>query len=487
MMLFVFANVAVYLSRPLYDPDFYWHLKTGQWIWQHGSLPHMDTFGIPPFPDSSPRTEFHFTSYWLLQLIMFAFYSLWGMTGIIIFRWLISGIFLLAFIRWTDVLDSNVSAVLAIGTILLLELYFIERPQFISFVCFGILLVILFRFLDQSGNKTLWRTLVPLTLLMTIWANMHGGFLIGQAILVYCVIAESIKFYHPSLSPLSKQNFKILLISGITALIASFINPNAVNLIKYMPIIFDANHYSNTNNLEQLSAFAYLKESHDKTVILYFAVMVLTAGTLLASRYRKNITWLGILAGTAFMGYQHMRLMPFFLVSATLFVTKFFETEYPAIKARLALFAMLVVTTIYCVGDEFKRVHEVTQNGWIPVYQFPVRSADFIANNNISGNTYTTVYWGGYMIWRTGPENRIFHDGRMLNVQRAWEYSNSKLIVTEQRPYWKGLFNMYDIRIVILPIYEDDGTSDGLTQSIAADQEWKMVFAAENEAVFVRK
>ena len=62
MMFFLIAVAGVYLFRPLYDPDFYWHLKTGQWIWQNKSLPHFDPFGIPPSPEPTPGTEFIFTS-----------------------------------------------------------------------------------------------------------------------------------------------------------------------------------------------------------------------------------------------------------------------------------------------------------------------------------------------------------------------------------------------------------------------------------------
>jgi hypothetical protein len=487
-LLFISVVItASYLFRPLYDPDFYWHLKTGQWIWLNRSLPHVDPFGIPPLADSSPRNNFILTSYWLIQLILYAFYSLAGMSGIIIFRWIVAGVCLLTCSFWTNIRKSAVSAVIAIGTIQILELYFIERPQFISFICFGALLVLLFRFIEQRSGKSSWSTLVPLPFVMMFWANMHGGFLIGQAILIYFVIAEGIKFFNRSLVPLSGQRYKMLLIASLTALVASCINPNAINMIKYLPIIFDANNYANVNVLEQLSLVAYFKESGDYTIFLYMASMVLTACALFLSKQRTNITWLGVLAGTAFMGCQHMRLMPFFLISAIIFMTKYVETECLAIKGRVVLVSMLAVTSVYCVGAEFPRILEVTKSGWVPVYQFPVKAADFISINNISGNIYTTVHWGGYMIWRAGPENKIFHDGRILSLQRAWEYNNSRIIGINQRPYWKGLLKMYNIRVVVLPIYEDNGNPNVLTQSISNDKEWATIFVADNEAVFVRK
>jgi hypothetical protein len=487
MMLLTLLLAALYLSRPLYDPDFYWHLKTGQWIWQHTALPHTDLFGIPPLPQPSPRTEFIYTSYWLLQLILYGLYSLFGMSGIILFRWLIAAIALQFCLYWTNIRHWYVTAVIALGSVLLLECYFIERPQFISFVCFGILLVLLHT-IDQRADRSLWGTLVPLSVLMIVWANMHGGFLIGQAILIYCVVAEGIKFCHRSLKPLSARNYRILVISSIAALLASCINPNAVNLFRYLPEIFTGNNYVNANNLEEFSLLQYFTESRDYTMLLYGAAIALTGVALMFSQQRKNITWVGILAGTAFMGCLHMRLMPFFLVAATIFMTRYFEAECSALKVRVVLIAMLAVTTLYCVRDEFPRLYESAKSGWVPVQQFPVRAADFLSTNtnSLSGNIYTTMYWGGYMIWRVGPEKKIFYDSRTLNVQRAWEYDNSKIVTVNQRPYWKGLFATYNIRVAVLPKYEADGSPNVLTQSVSTDPEWTMVFAAENEVVLVR-
>lgn len=486
MALLAFVVVGSYLSRPLYDPDFYWHLKTGQWIWQNTSLPHTDLFGVPPLATPSPRTEVIFTSYWLLQLVMYGFYCLGGMSGIILFRWLVASVCFLICTRWTNVCNRNVAAVIIIGATLLLEYYFIERPQFVSFVCFGIMLVVVFRFFDQRA-KSLWTTLFPLSFLMVVWSNMHGGFLIGQAVLIYCVVAEGMKFLHRSLLPLARREYQIFCIALLTALIASFINPNAVNMIKYLPIIFDSNYYVNANNLEELSLRAYFKQTGDYAVLLYIASIVLTFVALLSSRHRKNITWVGILAGTAFMGCQHMRHLPFFLVAALLFMTKYFETECSAIKGRVLLLSMLAVTTVFCIRDEFPRVVEASRSGWVPATHFPVKAADFIVNNNIRGNIYTTMAWGGYLIWRVGPENKIFYDSRTLSVQRAWEYDNSRIISLNQRSYWKGLFNIYDIQMAVLPVYEDDGKTNMLTQSIYADNEWNMVFSDAQNAVFIKK
>lgn len=487
LLFLTLAIGGIYLLRPLVDPDFFWHLKTGQWIWHNKSLPTTDLFGVPPAPDQSVRTEFIYTSYWLIQLILYAFHSMGGESGIIMLRWVIAGLSLLIFLCWADVRKSSVSAVFAIGVIQILEFYFIERPQFISFICFGVLLILIFRAVDGRAGESLWKTLVPLSLLMIVWANMHGGFIIGQAVLIYCVIAEGVKILYPKLGSLSGNNFRNLVVASLAALAASFVNPNPIVILKYLPHIFDSDHYLNQNNLEELSLFEYYRLVPDFMVLLYLISIILVFCALLVSRQRKNITWIGILVCTAFFGAQHMRIMPFFLVAAILFLARFFDSEYPAMKGRVILLVMLIVNVLFCVGDELPRIRETMRSGWIPPYQLPVQAADYIATNSIGGNIYTTMYWGGYMIWRLGPENKIFYDSRTLSTQRAWEYDNSCVVVPGYRPYWKGLFDVYNVNLVVLPCYEDDGQPNLLALSIYEDPGWTNNFANEFEMVFTRK
>ena len=58
------AVLTLHLIKPLYDPDFFWHLKTGFWIWDNEGLPHIDPFSINPQQADSHRTWFILSSYW---------------------------------------------------------------------------------------------------------------------------------------------------------------------------------------------------------------------------------------------------------------------------------------------------------------------------------------------------------------------------------------------------------------------------------------
>lgn len=486
MLVLALVVASIYLSRPIFDQDFYWHLKTGQWIWQHKSLPTTDPFTIPPLPPSSPRTDFILSSYWLSQLILYACYTLGGMSGIIVLRWILAGISFAICTRWVSLRNSSVVAVMMLGSTQVLYHYSLDRPQFYSFICFGALLVILFSFFDQPDNWPLWRLLVSLSLLMAIWANLHGGFFVGLAILTFCAVTEGCKFSHPSLSPLSRREYRILLIATITALAASFLNPNPINTIKLLPTILDESKNQTFSIAEYYNVIKFFKLSQNHFHLVYFISLFFTGVVIICSRHRKNLTWIGILAVTGYIGFLHVRYMAFFFVSATIFSMKALETEITTRRARLSLYILLLALLIYCVDNERERPRSALQHGWVPPSHFPTAAADFITTKGLHGNVLTSYDWGGYMIWRLAPENKIFCDGRVLDFERMREFLYSYAANPTRTPYWKQLFDKYDIQIVVLPYLDHLGEPDLLNKFVRMDKDWMIVFDQNNSAVFVR-
>lgn len=407
------------------------------------------------------------------------------MAGLVLFRWFGIICYFLIFASWTNLRNRNVLMVIAVVTVMILEFYSVERPQFASFVCFGILLTLLLKFVDQPEARPLCSVVISAALVMVIWANLHGGVLVGQAVICFLVFIEGVKFSHFTFSPLPWRSYRKLLLIAVCALTASFLQPNAFNSFMFLPKLIGGNDYVTARNLEYLSLYDFFRLNYDYTVLAYAAAIILTVLALWRSPQRTNLTWVGILAITAVMGYRHIRYMPFFLITAALFNTKFVELGAFTRIERRVLVLFLVATTFYCVKDEFSLLAETTRSGMIPQYQLPVKAADFLLANKIQGNIYTSHYWGGYFIWRVGPSSKIFYDGRGLSVQRVWEYNNSLTVVPGRRPYWKGLFRQYDIRIAVLPSYETNGKPNILWQSFANDPEWIQIFSGEHERIFV--
>ena len=80
--------------RPIADPDFWWHLRTGQLIVQTHTIPHFDPFS---FTNNGKPWVAH---EWLSEVFMYSLYRIGGY-GLLIFVFsiVICGAFILAYLR----------------------------------------------------------------------------------------------------------------------------------------------------------------------------------------------------------------------------------------------------------------------------------------------------------------------------------------------------------------------------------------------------
>lgn len=477
-----------YLLRPFYDPDFFWHLKTGEWIWQNKALLAMDPFTILPQPPASPRTEFILSSYWLSQLFMYAFYSVGGIAGLAFLRVILVIALFSVFFLWSKRHDVYFIAITALGGFQLFDSYPVERPQFFSFICFAWLLLLLNRLANNQDESTpLWRRIAPLSVLMIIWSNLHGGYFVGQVILTFFLLTEGCKFLHPALQPLPRHTYRALLIAVLAALAASFINPNPVTGLQVLLDTTNSNNFLYTTNIEYYSAIACFKQFHNFSIILNLLFAILIFTILLYSRYRTDLTWLGLLTATALMGFQHIRYIPFFLITGTFFLLMYFKEKRSGWFIPAIVMGLLITTGIYSLGTEPFNLRRLIRYGWIPASDYPVAAADFIIRHNLAGNVYNKYSWGGYLIWRLGPNIKIFRDGRQLDAGRYWEGLMSEVMPASSEAPWKKLFSKYDIDTAIIPMTDSHGSISPLFSALRMEKGWIQVFAKDNSTVFRRR
>lgn len=477
--LILLVSVSIlHLIKPLFDPDFYGHLKTGFWIWDHKALPDFDPFTIKPQLEASRRTQFILSSAWLFQLLLCAFYKIGGFNGIILFRFILAISFVVIIFRFS--IRKNLLVVLAAGAgiIPILDSHFPERPQFVSFVFTALILSVIFTRLKERGWSLL-SLMVPLCLTMVLWANMHGGFLMGLFLLLYILLAETLKFIHPKLAPLPLCEYKKLAISAVCAILVSLLNPNCINSFVMIFPSVEANDFIYSAILELSSMYEILKNMGGYTPVIAFCTGFLTLVLFFCSRERTNITWIGLLGFLGYMGFSHVRYYPFFLICATLFAIQYFDTKDDGKVARSMLVAFFIAVIATSFINIPKNVQRIFRYGWVPASYFPVKGCDYINANGINGNVFTLMNWGCYVIWRLAPQQKVFFDGRQIDPARAWEY----LYNMEN---WKMIFDKYDIRVVILPLYDSTYKPDRLTKTIEMDPAWRLVNSSNNSAVFVR-
>src|SRR5256885_10309224 len=166
--VYVFAYAFFFAARPLSDGDFWWHLKTGEYIINTHTIPRTDFFSFTNYGRAWVAHE------WLSEVIFYEIYSKFGFNVlIVVFAILIALAFWITFNR-TDShpLIACFAALLGVWAILP---DIGVRPRVFTLLLSSVYLVLLGRFVRRGKGRDLW-WLAPL---MALWVNLHGGVLIG--------------------------------------------------------------------------------------------------------------------------------------------------------------------------------------------------------------------------------------------------------------------------------------------------------------------
>jgi hypothetical protein len=471
-----------HLTRDIRDNDFFWHLKSGQWIWESKALPESDPFAYTTPMLESGRARFLLNSYWLSQVFFYVFYLAWGMPGIVISRFLIAGVlcFVLLKLRKGDKLLYL--SLLAIFFALILRSYPLERPHLFSFIFFALVLFFLERIKAGQEERAV---LLFLPFSMLIWANMHGGYALGIVIILLYILMEGLKFSHPVLSPLSGKSYKRLLLAGAAAIAISFVNPGTYHVfskaVLFQPqkVIFD--------NLEFQSTLSIFRIYGDYSILIYWSILACAVMALLIDVRRPDLTKIALIAGTGYFSFTTLRYVAFFLIAALPVIGEAFSRLrfLKAIRGILYL-AALAITISFAVP--YTGLETLKSGEWVDSRKFPVRAVDFIEQNDIKGNMYNYFNWGGYLIWRLGPGKKVFIDGRTLDSE-VYEQTTyiDKAVVDGQsgEPFWKYLLEKHQVNYIIVPSPRK-GWRIPLFEALATDRDWVPVFFDRTAALFIK-
>ncbi len=171
LLLAAVGGIAFHLKFAVLDVDLWWHLKVGDWIWEHVAVPHTGIL-------SRTAANRPWVAYsWGYEVLLSKAYAWMGLLGMGLFgTFLTIGIayavywmmFRLSHRFWTACIGSAMvcSAFLFNG---------MPRPFFFSIILFAITLTLLLE-ANRSGELSSLYWLPPIFFL---WANLHIQFIYG--------------------------------------------------------------------------------------------------------------------------------------------------------------------------------------------------------------------------------------------------------------------------------------------------------------------
>jgi len=172
----VFA--AVWRQSLIGDPDIWWHITTGSWIWQHGAFPTTD-----PFSHSFAGAPW-IAKEWLSQLLFYAGFTAAGWNGIMLVTAaamaLAAGALYWALSQYLSPLYAAAASTLGMA---LAGPALTARPHLLTLA-----LAVIWTHQLLSAS---WKGRAPhlgLLILLVVWANLHAAFTLGIVIAAFAFL-----------------------------------------------------------------------------------------------------------------------------------------------------------------------------------------------------------------------------------------------------------------------------------------------------------
>src|SRR5882672_8278253 len=217
-------------NRPLADADIGWHIRTGEQILATHSVPRVDSFS------STMQGQPWIAWEWLYDALLGVVYGSMGLNGVV---WLAALLMATTFaILFGQLLARGTGLPVATALWLLVlgasSIHVFARPHIVSWLFTLLWFVALERW--EQGSAPSWpRWFFPVSMLL--WVNLHGGWLLGMALLATYAIAafvESLRGSDEIARIRSALRGRAMLWSFFASAVATVANPYGLRLHEHI-------------------------------------------------------------------------------------------------------------------------------------------------------------------------------------------------------------------------------------------------------------
>ncbi len=523
--------------------DEWWHLKTGKYIVDNDyHLPEKDVFTY-----TAQDYEWH-NHEWLTQVLM---YKIWqggeavnfgGWRFIILLKalllvatWLLLARFLYdrAGRGWRGLL---IAFFLAVLTIAVSRRMFWPRPPVVTNIFFIFFLYVLW--LYRVRRIRAWH-LVVLPLLMPLWANLHGGFLLGGiAVAAYAAGAFIALLYaryikHDKQSTLAA--FENLIAYGVTGFlcgIGSLLNPYTYQVYLLSGRVMKSKELVKTLGELMPPDFHFTWAYAFLIAIIATGLLVLITHVLL--RKKTDCPPVADLLLVAFFFQQsflHVRHLILFGIAAAPLAAwlltrlwgwlgnrgrKLFAVSLVAVGLWIGLWIVFLpgeaiglyrayktdkLDQYFAVAEsQFDKNRQLAEGMEMEPGSYPIEAAEFILEARPPGRMYNRNNLSGYLIWALSPEHyKVFTDSRFdifgqdfladeLSIAEGGTtetlkayYTRGKNVIPGLRP-WKEVVEEWNINWIFLD--KGEGLNWHLLQP---DADWALIYSDQNYRIYIKR
>jgi hypothetical protein len=478
--IFAFVN-----THPIRPHDFWWHLAVGRDIVTNRQIPEVDIYSYTRLGQPYPS----YNIFWLMEVFLFLVFRAGGpILTILTQTFLVTSAYVV--ILWISFRNSHSWRTAAFGVLYAAALGFGNwnvRPQAITYLLGALIFLGITEY--RHSRKKGWLALFPIV--MVVWANSHGSFPIGLA-LIGCWIADEawnillkrIRKHTWELKPILPSFFALLL-----SAMACLVNPLGLGIITYLGGMAGNTTVQNNilewmpptlNSLEgaifyiDLLLLAVLLAESPKRASFFEVITFLMFGTL-GIKYIRGIVWFGLVMGpvvavhlSALFGQLGWGNSP---------------TQQTASVRRLnAIFLVALLFLGFISLPWFKQFFPFVpaKRGLISA-ETPIQATQYILDHQLSPQIFHDMAFGSYLIWAAQPTYKVFVDSRIeLFPVAIWD---DYWAISSAQSNWSALLDKYQVNTLMLePVKQA-----ALIEAVKSAPGWELVYEDPAAVVFERR
>jgi hypothetical protein len=398
---------------------------------------------------------------WLAQLSLGAAHQSMGLSGVVLLiAILIAATFTLAY---QEMMRRNVFRVLALFVAALAaltsSLHWLARPHIFTF-----LFVAIWAYQLDNPKRRLW--FFPV--IMLLWANTHGAFIAGFVIWGAHMAGWVWESMHRQST---KETGVELVIIGATSFAVTFFNPAGWRLWTTSVGYFGSQFLVNQTieyqspNFHNWSTWPFL--------------LMLAAGMIsfsMGAKFRLHESML--FAGWTVLSLYSARNIPIFAIVAAPYIglalqgslerigiLRRLEQRMSQVESSLRGVVWPVLSVILLAVSLFVWPRPDNQ---FAAHRFPVQAVDWLHANPQKGKMFNNFVWGGYLLYRLWPEQKVFIDGQtdFYGEEFTREYTG----VMALNDGWESVLAKYEVSWVIVQ------SDKPLVNALQDNLDWTIVY-----------
>lgn len=477
------ASVAGMATTTATDPDLFWHLATGRLIRATHHVPRTDPFS------STAHGRRWIAHEWLTEVVMSLLHSLGGWTLLVaVWSVVITAAWLV--VRTAARRDgaSPLAASLVTGLAALASVHtWGQRPQMLSLLLTAVF-VLLIRSARAGSNRLLWWCAA----LLPLWANLHGGYIFGTALLGLAAggaTVDALLARRRGLPPPSTSFVRTAWAATVVGALGTLCTPNGWDGFVY-PFTYLGDNAS-TRYVAEWFAPDFTRPQYWPFAVLLVVVTV----AIWRARRTITLTDAGTALAFAFLGLQSVRNITLFGVVTTPWVAAALTGARPgarlgtrrprtgddlsaaaAHRARIAIGTLVVLGWSAVAGPNLRPSASTADQRRM----YPVDAAVWMADRPLrSGCIFNEYDFGGWLIWKL-PETQqpVYVDGRPDMYGDA--FMDHYVSIWRLRPGWKARLAHDGVQAVVA------SPGSAIVRALRRDRGWRTVYEDRTAVILDR-